>query len=130
MPNNFRFFLKCAATERRLGTTVIGGGHAFALESSTHFYAKLKMLKLLDSYKLETAKLVRDYMNRKLPSSFSCYFNKSSKVSNCSTRTSENPYNLYKPLFHNNRIQRSIKYQGVKYGTTSSNNSKTFKNFF
>ena len=53
-------------------------------------------------------------MNRKLPPSFSGYFDKSCDVSNCSTRTSKDPYNLYKLLFYNNRMQRSIEYQGVK----------------
>ena len=59
-------------------------------------------------------KLVHDYMNRKIPLSFSGYFNKLCDVSNCSTRTPENPYNLYKPLYCNYRMKRSIKYQGVK----------------
>ena len=47
---------------------MIGGGHV--LESSTHFYGKLKILKLLDLYEFETAKLVHDYMNIKLPPLF------------------------------------------------------------
>ena len=90
------------------------------------------MLKLLDLYKFETAKLVHDYMNSKLPLSFSDYFNESCDVSNRSASTSVNPYNLYKPLYRNNRLQRSIKYQGVKIwnGVHSTNNSKTSKNFF
>ena len=105
------YLLELASIQNKV-VKLIGRGHA--LESSTHFYAKLKILKLFDLYKFETAKLVHDYMNRKLPPSFSGYFNKSCDVSNCSTRTLDNLYNLYKPLFHNNRMQRSIKYQGVK----------------
>ena len=105
------YLLKLASIENK-AVKLIGGGHA--LESSTRFYAKLKILKLLDLYKFETAKLFHDYMNRKFPPSFSGYFNKSCNESNCSKRTLENPYNLYKPLFHNNRMQRSIEYQGVK----------------
>ena len=129
------YLLKLASIQYK-AVKLIGGGHA--LESSTHFYAKLKILKLLDLYKFETAKFVHDYINTKLPPSFSGYFNKSCNVSNCSTRTSENPYNLYKPLFHNNRMQRSIKYQSVKiwnslpfkFQKLLSINSKTSKNFF
>ena len=105
------YLLKLASIQNK-PVKLIDEGHV--LESSIQFYAKLKILKLLDLYKFKTAKLVHDYMNRKLPLSFSGYFNKSCDVSNCSTRTSENPYNLYKPLFHNNRMQRSIKYQDVK----------------
>ena len=101
------YLLKLASIQNK-PVKLIDEGHV--LESSIQFYAKLKILKLLDLYKFKTAKLVHDYMNRKLPPSFSGYFNKSCDVSNYSTRTSENPYNLYKPLFHNNRMQRSIKY--------------------
>ena len=53
-------------------------------------------------------------MNSKLPLSFSDHFNKSCYVSNRSTRTSVNLYSLSKPLYRTNRMQRSIKYQGVK----------------
>ena len=53
-------------------------------------------------------------MNSELPLSFYDYFNKSCDVSNRSRRTSVNPYNLYQPLHRTNRMQRSIKYQGVK----------------
>ena len=114
--STFSTYLHKLASIQNKAVKLIGGGHL--LESSTHFYAKLKILKLLDLYKHETAKLVHDYMNRKLPLSFSGYFNKSCDVSNCSTRTSEKPYNLYKPLYHNNRMKRSIKYQGVKIWNT------------
>ena len=71
------------------------------------------MNKLFDIYKYETAKIVHDCINSNLPLSFS-YFNKSCEVYNCSTRTSVNPYNLYKQLYRTNKLQKSIKYQGVK----------------
>ena len=45
-------------------------GKGYFLESSTHYYAKLKILKLFDLYKYETAKLVHDYMNSKLLHSY------------------------------------------------------------
>ena len=108
----FPTYLHKLASIQNKAVKLIGGGHF--LESTTQFYAKLKILKLLDLYKFENAKLVHVYMNRKLPLSFSGYFNKSCNVSNCLTRTFENPYNLYKPLYHNNRMEKSIKYQGVK----------------
>ena len=73
----------------------MGGGH-FS-ESTTQFYAKLKIQKFLDLYKLETAELVHDYVNNKLPLSFSDYCKKSYDVFNRSTRISVIPYNLYKP---------------------------------
>ena len=91
---------------------LIGGGHV--LESKTQFLAKLKILKFFRLYKFETAKLVHDYINSKLPLSFSRYFNKLCDVSNRLTITSVNQYNLYKPLYRTNRMQKSIKFQGVK----------------
>ena len=116
--------LKLASIQNK-AVKLIGGGHA--LESSTHFYANLKILKLLDLYKFETAKLVHDYMNRKLPPSFSGYFNKLCDVSNCSTRTSKNLYNLYKSLFHNNRMQEVLNIKVLKYGTPFHNQFKNFQ---
>ena len=109
---------------------LIGEGHF--LVSTTQFYAKLKILKLLDLNEFETAKLVHNYMNSKLPLSFSDYFNKSCDVSNRSTRISVNSYNLCKPLYGTNRMQRSVKYKGVKIWNYvhSVNDSKTSKNFF
>ena len=89
------------------------GGERFS-EGTTQFYAKLKILKLLNLYKIETAQLVDNYMNSKFSLSFSDCFNKSCDVFNRSPRTSVNGYNLYKSLYCTNRMQRSIKYQGVK----------------
>ena len=59
-------------------------------------------------------KLVYDYINNKPPLSLSYYLKKSCDVSNRSTRTSVNPYKLYKPLYRTNIMQRNIKYQGIK----------------
>ena len=92
----FPTYLHKLASIQNKVVKLIGRGHFF--ESSTQFYAKLKILKLLDLYKFETAKLVHDCMNSKFSLSFSDYFNKSCDVSNHSTRTLVNPYNLYKPL--------------------------------
>ena len=64
----FPTYLHKLASIQNKAVKLIGGGHF--LESSTHFYAKLKILQLLDLYKFETVKLVHDYMNSKLPLSF------------------------------------------------------------
>ena len=104
----FPTFLHKLASIQNKAAKLIGGGHF--LESTTQFHAKLKILKLFDLYKYETAKIAHDYMNSNLPLSFSDYFNKLCEMSNRSTRTSVNPYILYKPLYRTNRMQRSIKY--------------------
>ena len=110
--STFPNYLHKLASIQNKAMKLIGGGH-FS-ESTTQFYAKLKMLKLFDLYNFETAKLVHDYMSSNLLLSVSNYFKKSCDVSNRSTRTSINSYNLYKPLYRTNRIQRSTNYQGVK----------------
>ena len=55
------YLLKLASIQNK-PVKLIDEGHV--LESSIQFYAKLKILKLLDLYKFKTAKLVHNYMNR------------------------------------------------------------------
>ena len=106
--STFPIYLHKFASVQNKAVKLIGGGHF--LVSATQFYAELKIPKLPDLYtcKFETVKLVHDYMNSKLPLSFSDYFNKSCYVSNRSARTLVNPYNLSKLLYRTNRMQRSV----------------------
>ena len=92
---------------------IIGGGTT--RESPTPFYGQLKILKLTDLYKFEIAKLVHDFLHDKLPSSsvFSHLFQKSLQISHRFTRSSSNKNKLHIPLYRTNRLQRSIRYQGV-----------------
>ena len=53
-------------------------------------------------------------MHNTLPQCFSNFFTKVGPVNTPTTRSSSNPNNLYIPCYKTNRIQRSIKYQGVK----------------
>ena len=91
---------------------LIGGGNY--LDRATPYYSKLNILKLPDLYKLEIAKFVHRFMHNTLPQSFSNFFAKVGQVNTRTTRSSSNPNNLYIPCYKSNRIQRSIKYQGVK----------------
>ena len=92
---------------------IIGGGTT--RESPTPFYGKLKILKLTDLYKFEIAKLVHDFLHDKLPSSsvFSHLFQKFLQISHRFTISSSNKNKLHIPLYRTNRLQRSIRYQGV-----------------
>ena len=91
---------------------LIGGGNY--LDRATPYCSKLNTLKLSDLYKLETAKIVYRFMHNTLPQTFSDFFVKASEISGCTTRSSGNRHSLYIPRYNNNRLQRSIKYQGVK----------------
>ena len=59
--STFPTYLHELASIQNKAVKLIGGGQF--LESSTQFYAKLKILKLLHLYKFETAKLVHDHMS-------------------------------------------------------------------
>jgi hypothetical protein len=82
-------------------------------DSISPIYAKLKILKIEDLHYYEIAKFMYKFNRLETPSAFKNYFTKTSNISNKSTRqTSTN--NLYIPRYRTNKLQRCIKYQGVK----------------
>ena len=79
----------------------------------TPIYRRLQVLKINDLYKLETAKFMHQFSDKSLPASFEKYFTRTTFVHCHSTRTSErNDYFL--PHFSTTRLQRSIRFSGVK----------------
>ena len=79
----------------------------------TPIYRRLQVLKIIDLYKLETAKFKHQFSDKSLPASFEKYFTRTTFVHRYSTRTSErNDYFL--PHFSISRLQRSIRFSGVK----------------
>jgi len=110
---------------------IIGGGSY--RDHATPFYYKLKILKLPDLYKLETAKVDYRHFQKNLPPLISNLFTKTNEVSTRSTRSS-NPYNkttLYIRRYPTVRLQKCIKYQGVKIWNEipSHISDKTFTSF-
>ena len=73
----------------------------------------IKILKVNDIYKIESAKFMHKYVNNKLPDYFQNYFNKVSGNHGYSTRAATND-DLIIPFFRTNRCQKSFKYQGSK----------------
>ena len=53
-------------------------------------------------------------MRKPTPPSLSSMFTETHKIINRATRSSNNPNNLYIPKYRANKLQRSLKYQGVK----------------
>ena len=91
----------CAITKRRLSDRI------------TPVYRRLQVLKINDLYKLETAKFMHQFLNKSLPALFEKYFTCTTFVHRYSTRISEsNDYFL--PHFFTSRLQRSIRFSGVK----------------
>ena len=89
---------------------MIGGGKM--RDSSTQFYSELKILKLIDLHKLEIGVIVHAQLQNKLFFKLCNYFIQSSNISLRITR------NVWKgsitPQYSTARLQRCIKYQGVK----------------
>ena len=110
--STFPTFLSRLNSLQNKAVKLIGGGKM--RESANAFYIKFNILKLPELYKYETAKLVHSFIHNQLPLSLSNFFTKSCKISKRQTRSHNNPNNLYTPCYRSNRLQRSIKYQGVK----------------
>ena len=92
---------------------LIGGGNF--RDSPNLFYSKLNILKLPDLFKHETAKLVYRCFHDDLPTTLTELFVKNSNVTNRVTRFTNNcEMTLYIPLYTSSKMQRSMKYQGVK----------------
>ena len=83
------------------------------LSNSDPLFRKNKILKLEDLVKLETSKLTFNFDRCKLPNSFTKLFKKVSQIHSRVTRSSDNNM-LYLPRYRSNRLQRSLKYRGVK----------------
>ena len=79
----------------------------------TPIYRRLQVLKINGLYKLETAKFMHQFSDKSLPASFEKYFTRTTFVHRYSTGTFErNDYFL--PHFSTSRLQRSIRFTGVK----------------
>ena len=86
-------------------------------DNSNPYYVRFNILKLQDLYIVETAKVVYNYIHRPsmLPPSFLNYFNRAHLISQRSSRSTTTHRDLlYIPLLRTKKMQRSIKYQGVK----------------
>ena len=78
-------------------------------------YSKLNILKLPDLFKHETAKLVYRYFHNDLPIPLTELFVKNTNVTNRITRfTNDREITLYIPSYTSSKMQRCVKYQGVK----------------
>ena len=78
------------------------------------YYNQFKILQIDDPLKYEIAKFVHCNITNKTPKSFRNYFCKTVEHSSRVTRQSSDNSNLYIPRYRTNKLQRCIKYQGVK----------------
>ena len=93
----------------------------------TPYFKEFGILKLTYLRDLETAKFVHLHFLKNLPPQLSNIFVKTSQISTRLTR-SNSPFNnlsLYMPRFQTARLQRSIKYKGVKVWNAIPTNIQT-----
>ena len=89
---------------------IVGGGKYY--DRATQFYAKLRILKLVDMVFFEKALFVFKSKMKMLPDQFSHYLTEVSHVYEKFTRAS-NQNNYFIPFLNTSKAQRSIKYQGL-----------------
>ena len=78
------------------------------------FYNQFRILQIDDLLKHEIAKFVHCNITNKTPNSFRNYFCKTAEYSSRVKKQSSDNSNLYIPRYRTNKLQRCIKYQGVK----------------
>ena len=84
-------------------------------DSSSPYHKRLKILKLTELYKLEVGKFIHANCKKMLSKNLSNYVILTSQISEKSTRLNEkSKKTLDIPFCKTSRLQRSIKYQGVK----------------
>ena len=100
-------------------------------DSAKPILANLPILQIDDLFKFEIAIFVFKWNRNSAPIYFSNFFKKTSDASKRTTRQSCKSSNLYIPRYRSNRLQKSIKYQGVKvWNSISENIKKLSKNLF
>ena len=103
---------------------LIGGGNS--QDFADFCYSHFKILKLSDLYKHETAKFVYRFFCNNLPIPLGNLFVKNSDISNRLTRsTAHNQMILRIPLYTTSKMQRCMKYQGIKIWNSISHEIKT-----
>ena len=81
--------------------------------SITKQYHNLGILKIIDLYTYEVAKLMHQHTMQKLPHCFTSFFTKISDIHTKNTK-SNSKTNFYLPKYSTTRCQKSIRFQGPK----------------
>ena len=105
-------YLKKIKTLQNKAMRIISG--CDYLDDAIPIYKNLKILQIEDLFRYETAKFVFSCISKQAPKPFSNYFLNINDVAYRTTRHSIDNLNLYIPRYQTNRLQRCIKYQGVK----------------
>ena len=90
------------------------------------YYSYMKILQIDDLFKFELAKFVYGFLHNKTPNLFRKYFCKTNDRSRRATRQSSDCNNLTTPRYRTNKLQRCIKYQGVRIWNCIPTNIRVF----
>ena len=99
---------------------------ATRFQSAHLLYKDHNILNLNSLLSQETAKYMYKFIYKQLPVQFDNYFNSVMAINKRSTRASQKKNQLYIPRFRTNRLQRSIKYRGVKVWNDIPNEIKNY----
>jgi len=99
---------------------------AYWLASSQPIDKNLGILDFRNLLTFETAKFMFNFVEKGLPSTFDSYFLYTKDIRSRITRTSTKPYRLNILKYRTSRLQRSIKYRGVKTWNDIDSNLLTF----
>ena len=108
----FSSFLTMLKTLQNKALRVIFWAHY--RHNALPLYKEYKGLQLDDSYAYETAKFVYCCLQKEVSTPFLNYFTKVCETTQRTTRQSIDELRLHIPRYPTNRLQRSIKQQGVK----------------
>ena len=122
--STFKSYLKRLSSLQNKAVKIVGGGKYYDL--ATQFYAKLRILKLVDIVFFEKALLVFKFKLKMLPDQFSNCLTEASHVYEKFTRASYQN-NYFIPLLNTSKAQRSIKYQGLLTWKALDTNFKACK---
>ena len=122
-------YLSKLQTLQNKAVKIICGGKY--MDHATPFYSKLKILKIPELCEHEVAKLVFYHYHQRLPPLLSNLYIKTNLVFQKCTRSSSTANNpiLYISLYKTTRLQKSIRYQGVKIWNKIPPSIKTKQSF-
>ena len=121
----FSSFLTTLKTLQNKALRIISGAHY--RDNALLLYKEYKVLQLDDLYAYETAKFVYCCLQKEVPTPFLNYFSKVCETTQRTTRQSIDELRLHIPRYPTNRLQRSIKYQGVKVWNAIPKEMKSLK---
>ena len=104
----FKSYLSRIATLQNNAVKIISGANY--QESANPYYKDLNILKAVDLYELEVAKLMHRCVHNNFPTTFSNLFVKTREIHSKSTRLTSNKWSLHIPRYKTTRLQRNFKY--------------------